>query len=72
MKLKLIFSIMLIASLILISVDTAVAQYGNSDKECQGTCDQLRDRICQDPVVNCEEDCIPIGDENKHMYRRNC
>lgn len=62
MKLKIIFSILLISSLIWISVDTAVAQNDNSDK-CpdQGDCiqDQLRDQ-------DCEEDCTPIGDENKN------
>lgn len=72
MKLKIIFSILLIASLILISVDTAAAaKYGNSDKECRGICDQLRDRSCQVPVENCGEDCIPVGDEYKYRYGQN-
>ena len=71
MLLKVIVGILLIASLILIFADGAVAQYGNGDNECRGICDQLRDGSCHDPVADCGDNCIPIGDEHKHRNGRN-
>lgn len=70
MQLKTIVGILLIASLILIFTNGAVAQYGNSE-ECPGDCDQLRDGSCQDTVADCEDHCIPIGDEHKHRNGQN-